>query len=188
MVGHYADGARLIGLTEKQIYRELKRLKEYSNLTTDEQNSPYAQPLHLALLKTPNKRKKIRRPKRQNSARSFNSNNSQKSPQLSPRAQEAAAAAVGRSLPNEAGRITTHKVTYTSNTDSEMQLGGNTNPVPPPTLHRHGKIRLKIKSTPSKMLAGDNRRMSLASKLNMRDGTFSLKNRGLFWRQRSLFF
>lgn len=98
VVGHYADGARLIGLTEKQIYRELKRLKEYSNLTTDEQNSPYAQPLHLALLKTANKRKKIRRPKRVNSARSFNSNNS-RSPQLSPRAQEQAAASVGKSLP-----------------------------------------------------------------------------------------
>ena len=52
VVGHYADGARLIGLTEKQIYRELKRLRMYSNLTKDEKNSPYAQPLHLALLKT----------------------------------------------------------------------------------------------------------------------------------------
>lgn len=74
VVGHYADGARLIGLTEKQIYRELKRLRMYSNFTKDERNSPYAQPLHLALLKT-SRPKSIRPPKRVNSARSCNSSN-----------------------------------------------------------------------------------------------------------------
>ena len=76
VVGHYADGARLIGLTEKQIYRELKRLRMYSNLTDREKNSPYAQPLHLALLKSTNKTRKIRKPRRQNSSRSVNSNRS----------------------------------------------------------------------------------------------------------------
>merc|ERR1712071_673273 len=76
VVGHYADGARLIGLTEKQIYRELKRLRMYSNLTKDEKNSPYAQPLHLSLLKTqPRTKRSIRPPKRVNSARSCNSSN-----------------------------------------------------------------------------------------------------------------
>jgi hypothetical protein len=76
VVGHYADGARLIGLTEKQIYRELKRLRMYSNLTKDEKNSPYAQPLNLSFMKTqPRTKRSIRPPKRVNSARSCNSSN-----------------------------------------------------------------------------------------------------------------
>ena len=33
VVGHYADGARLVGLTENELYTQLKGLKQQSNLS-----------------------------------------------------------------------------------------------------------------------------------------------------------
>merc|ERR1719447_199091 len=35
VVGHYADGARLVGLTENELYTQLKGLKQQSNLRTE---------------------------------------------------------------------------------------------------------------------------------------------------------
>lgn len=51
MIGHYADGARLIGLSEQQIRRHLDRLRESSS----DNKSPYAQPPYL--LTTPARNK-----------------------------------------------------------------------------------------------------------------------------------
>merc|ERR1711917_130691 len=52
VVGHYADGARLVGLTENELYTQLKGLKQQSNLSDQELNSPYAKSFHLGLLKS----------------------------------------------------------------------------------------------------------------------------------------
>merc|ERR1712168_1729358 len=52
VVGHYADVARLVGLTENELYTQLKDLKQQSNLNDQEQNSPYAKSFHLGLLKS----------------------------------------------------------------------------------------------------------------------------------------
>nr|XP_002129913.1 uncharacterized protein LOC100186906 isoform X1 [Ciona intestinalis] len=63
VVGHYADGARLIGLTEKQIVQQLKKLQLCQNFENKgEKESPYAQPLQLSVLRsvttTPNSRRR----------------------------------------------------------------------------------------------------------------------------------
>jgi len=53
VVGHYADGARLIGLTEKQLVRQLKKLTKCQNFKNKgDKNSPYAQPLQLSFLRS----------------------------------------------------------------------------------------------------------------------------------------
>nr|XP_039253371.1 uncharacterized protein LOC120330477 [Styela clava] len=67
VVGHYADGARLIGLTEKQLVMQLKQLTLSQNYGNDsEKCSPYAQPLHQSMLRsvTTNGRKFGKRRKR----------------------------------------------------------------------------------------------------------------------------
>ena len=33
MVGHYADVARLVGLTENELYTQLKNIKQHANLS-----------------------------------------------------------------------------------------------------------------------------------------------------------
>ena len=45
MVGHYAAGARLIGLTENQLRRRMERLK--ARHAAGDNKSPYAEPLHI---------------------------------------------------------------------------------------------------------------------------------------------
>lgn len=45
MVGHYAAGARLIGLTENQIRKHMERLK--ARHAAGDNKSPYAEPLHI---------------------------------------------------------------------------------------------------------------------------------------------
>ncbi|XP_070570804.1 EF-hand calcium-binding domain-containing protein 3-like [Ptychodera flava] len=57
VVGHYAAGARLIGLTEKQLVMHLEHLKR-SNAGQNEK-SPYAQPLHIFI--TPEKPRPVPR-------------------------------------------------------------------------------------------------------------------------------
>ena len=70
VVGHYADVARLVGLTENELYTQLKELKRHANLSKyssiaaswhkrvilildqEELSSPYAQSFHLGLLKS----------------------------------------------------------------------------------------------------------------------------------------
>merc|ERR1712168_1745750 len=52
VVGHYADVARLVGLTENELYTQLKELKRHANLNQEELSSPYAQSFHLGLLKS----------------------------------------------------------------------------------------------------------------------------------------
>jgi len=52
VVGHYADVARLVGLTENELYTQLKELKQHANLNQEELSSPYAQSFHLGLLKS----------------------------------------------------------------------------------------------------------------------------------------
>lgn len=56
VVGHYAAGARLIGLTEKQMAQHLATLNHSSDENSD---SPYAQPV--SLFSSPNKLIKPRR-------------------------------------------------------------------------------------------------------------------------------
>ncbi|XP_033629321.1 uncharacterized protein LOC117291613 [Asterias rubens] len=60
VVMHYAAGARLIGLTEKQLARHLERLQA-SNQGND-LKSPYAQPLHIFLTGPPVKNVKKKEP------------------------------------------------------------------------------------------------------------------------------
>ncbi len=58
VVGHYAAGARLIGLTEKQMAKHLATL----NATGDQNNdSPYAQPLCLFTTNLPSDIKRMTR-------------------------------------------------------------------------------------------------------------------------------
>ena len=45
MVGHYAAGARLIGLTENQLRRRMERLK--ARHAAGDNKSPYAEPLYI---------------------------------------------------------------------------------------------------------------------------------------------
>ena len=45
MVGHYAAGARLIGLTENQLRKHMESLK--ARHAADDNKSPYAEPLHI---------------------------------------------------------------------------------------------------------------------------------------------
>ena len=69
VVGHYADVARLVGLTENELYTQLKELKRHANLSKlyldgaqeqylilvldqEDLSSPYAQSFHLGLLKS----------------------------------------------------------------------------------------------------------------------------------------
>jgi len=52
VVGHYADVARLVGLTENELYTQLKELKRHANLNQEDLSSPYAQSFHLGLLKS----------------------------------------------------------------------------------------------------------------------------------------
>jgi len=52
VVGHYADVARLVGLTENELYTQLKDLKRHANLNQEDLSSPYAQSFHLGLLKS----------------------------------------------------------------------------------------------------------------------------------------
>ena len=68
MVGHYADVARLVGLTENELYTQLKNIKQHANLSkflvkklaesitrfldNEDLSSPYAQSFHLGLLKS----------------------------------------------------------------------------------------------------------------------------------------
>jgi len=52
VVGHYADVARLVGLTENELYTQLKELKQHTNLNNGDLSSPYAQSFHLGLLKS----------------------------------------------------------------------------------------------------------------------------------------
>ena len=48
-MSHYADVARLVGLTENELYVQLKELKKISGKNT---TSPYAQTFHKGLLKS----------------------------------------------------------------------------------------------------------------------------------------
>ena len=48
-MSHYADIARLVGLTENELYVQLKELKKISGKNT---TSPYAQTFHKGLLKS----------------------------------------------------------------------------------------------------------------------------------------
>ena len=41
MVGHYADVARLVGLTENELYTQLKNIKQHANLSKFLKDSPY---------------------------------------------------------------------------------------------------------------------------------------------------
>ena len=55
MVQHYADGARLIGLTDAQLFKQLKLLQSHQkeqNLNKNELQSPYAKSFHVGLLKS----------------------------------------------------------------------------------------------------------------------------------------
>merc|ERR1712126_366188 len=52
VVGHYADVARLVGLTENELYTQLKNIKQHANLNNEDLSSPYAQSFHLGLLKS----------------------------------------------------------------------------------------------------------------------------------------
>lgn len=55
VVQHYADGARLIGLTDAQLFKQLKLLQSHQkeqNLNKDELQSPYAKSFHVGLLKS----------------------------------------------------------------------------------------------------------------------------------------
>jgi len=54
VVGHYADGARLIGLTDAQLFKKLKLLNQVNNEIKDknERSSPYAKTFHLGLLRS----------------------------------------------------------------------------------------------------------------------------------------
>jgi hypothetical protein len=45
VVGHYAAGARLIGLTEFQLRKHMETLK--AKHAAGDENSPYAEPLHI---------------------------------------------------------------------------------------------------------------------------------------------
>ena len=40
MVGHYADVARLVGLTENELYTQLKNIKQHANLSKFLKGSP----------------------------------------------------------------------------------------------------------------------------------------------------
>ena len=48
VIGHYADGAKVIGLTDVELYKQLKRL---TNTTESDQNSPYASNDYSGLLR-----------------------------------------------------------------------------------------------------------------------------------------
>merc|ERR1712168_818738 len=52
VVGHYADVARLVGLTENELYTQLQNIKQHTNLSNEDLSSPYAQSFHLGLLKS----------------------------------------------------------------------------------------------------------------------------------------
>ena len=55
VVQHYADGARLIGLTDAQLFKQLKLLQSHEkeqNLNQTELQSPYATSFHVGLLKS----------------------------------------------------------------------------------------------------------------------------------------
>ena len=55
VVQHYADGARLIGLTDAQLFKQLKLLKTHVNeemLDKKELESPYAKSFHVGLLRS----------------------------------------------------------------------------------------------------------------------------------------
>lgn len=56
VVGHYAAGARLIGLTEKQLHKHLVRIRA-ANANS---NSPYAQPLSILNQSPGKKRTRVR--------------------------------------------------------------------------------------------------------------------------------
>jgi len=49
VVGHYADVARLVGLTERELYVQLKEL---NNINPNDTSSPYAQTFHKGLLRS----------------------------------------------------------------------------------------------------------------------------------------
>ena len=52
---HYADGARLIGLTDAQLFKQLKLLQSHQNdqnLDDKEAQSPYAKSFHVGLLRS----------------------------------------------------------------------------------------------------------------------------------------
>ena len=53
MVGHYAAGARLIGLTENQLRKHMESLK--ARHAADDNKSPYAEPLHIVFGKVRDK-------------------------------------------------------------------------------------------------------------------------------------
>jgi hypothetical protein len=54
VVHHYADGARSLGLTEKEIFNQIEAIKEQAMNEGDEKkkNSPYAHPIQLILTPT----------------------------------------------------------------------------------------------------------------------------------------
>merc|ERR1719402_1552656 len=55
VVQHYADGARLIGLTDAQLFKQLKLLQSHQNdqnLDDKEAQSPYAKSFHVGLLRS----------------------------------------------------------------------------------------------------------------------------------------
>jgi len=55
VVQHYADGARLIGLTDAQLFKQLKLLQSHQNeqnLDQKERQSPYAKSFHVGLLRS----------------------------------------------------------------------------------------------------------------------------------------
>ena len=45
VVGHYAAGARVIGLTENQLRKHMESLR--ARHAADDNKSPYAEPLHI---------------------------------------------------------------------------------------------------------------------------------------------
>ena len=64
VVQHYADGARLIGLTDAQLFKQLKLLKTHVNkemLDTKELESPYAKSFHVGLLRSLMQQRKQRK-------------------------------------------------------------------------------------------------------------------------------
>ncbi|XP_001637910.3 uncharacterized protein LOC5517849 [Nematostella vectensis] len=59
VVGHYAAGARLIGLTETQLRKHMEKLK--ANHAAGDEKSPYAEPLHIVFGTTSKKKRKKRK-------------------------------------------------------------------------------------------------------------------------------
>ncbi|KAK3736135.1 hypothetical protein QZH41_004642 [Actinostola sp. cb2023] len=60
VVGHYAAGARLIGLTEFQLRKHMETLK--ARHAAGDENSPYAEPLHIVFGSVAKKKRKKQKP------------------------------------------------------------------------------------------------------------------------------